>query len=435
MKIMIVAPYIYDRGIKEFKRNNTGFGIMIRNIAESLGKLEETVLLTRVILSRSMCGGSYRILAHKWSQFFLNIKSIDLTRAIKAFFSERTSIKNRFRYMFYELDGGYARKQIQLEKPDIVNIHGIGKITKSYIRVCEELNIKYIVTLHGLIGLNNSIVAPEYEKNIEKSFLINSSKRNIPVSVISTGMKSRIESNYLNSEADNIRVIKNGIIKVSEKMFKTLGKAKKLQKNLPKYFYDCIKVYNCYPDKDVIYRYLEYSKSANKKVLFFVGNITKNKNQIQAIEALKSSKEFGNTVLVLWGKEADGGEVRQKIIEYRLWERIILGGFNDQLELFWKFCDINLFLSLNDGFGLPIVEGYNYGVPSVAFDNLDAIEDVYYEEAMLKIEDRHIDIVANKIKEALNRGWNKKKIEDISNNFSIDVVARKYREYYKEVIS
>ena len=36
MKIMIVAPYIYDRGIKEFKRNNTGFGIMIRNIAESL---------------------------------------------------------------------------------------------------------------------------------------------------------------------------------------------------------------------------------------------------------------------------------------------------------------------------------------------------------------------------------------------------------------
>ena len=58
MKIMIVAPYIYDRGIKEFKRNNTGFGIMIRNIAESLGKLEETVLLTRVILSRSMCGGS-----------------------------------------------------------------------------------------------------------------------------------------------------------------------------------------------------------------------------------------------------------------------------------------------------------------------------------------------------------------------------------------
>ena len=51
-------------------------------------------------------------------------------------------------------------------------------------------------------------------------------------------------------------------------------------------------------------------------------------------------------------------EVRKKIAEYQLHKNVILGGFNDRMDIFWKFCDVNLFLSLNDGFGLPIVEGY-----------------------------------------------------------------------------
>ena len=32
------------------------------------------------------------------------------------------------------------------EKPDIVHIHGIGTITESYIRICEEMKVRYTVT-------------------------------------------------------------------------------------------------------------------------------------------------------------------------------------------------------------------------------------------------------------------------------------------------
>lgn len=49
------------------------------------------------------------------------------------------------------------------------------------------------LTLHGLIGLNDSVSAPAYEKQIERDFLIKAEKNNIPISVISSGMKARIE--------------------------------------------------------------------------------------------------------------------------------------------------------------------------------------------------------------------------------------------------
>ena len=49
-----------------------------------------------------------------------------------------------------------------------------------------------------------------------------------------------------------------------------------------------------YPKLSDTYAYLQYSKKNGKKILFFVGNITKNKNQMQAVEILKNTKVFEN---------------------------------------------------------------------------------------------------------------------------------------------
>ena len=49
MKVMIIAPYIYDDNIIEFTKNKTGFGIMVQNIVSSVAELENVILLTRVI--------------------------------------------------------------------------------------------------------------------------------------------------------------------------------------------------------------------------------------------------------------------------------------------------------------------------------------------------------------------------------------------------
>ena len=434
MKVMIIAPYIYDDNIIEFTKNKTGFGIMVQNIVSSVAELENVVLLTRVI-TKGKNEKNFKILSHTWGQFFSNAKLKDWLIGIKAFFANGVTVKDKARHVFYEVDGGYVRKQIQKEKPDIVHIHGIGTITESYIRICEEMKVRYTVTLHGLIGLNDSVSAPAYEKQIERDFLIKAEKNNIPISVISSGMKARIEEKYLGKKANNITVITNGTKKSDENDTKFIREEGTLtQEKFQEYYSDCLKQNDLYPKLSDTYAYLQYSKKNGKKILFFVGNITKNKNQMQAVEILKNTKVFENILLVLWGREVDNGEVRKKIAEYQLHKNVILGGFNDRMDIFWKFCDVNLFLSLNDGFGLPIVEGYMHGVPCVTFEDLDATQDLYYPEAMLKVKDRSIESVANALRTSLDKNWNHEEIAEIGNMFSIDSMSEKYVNWYRTLI-
>ena len=435
MKVMIIAPYIYDDNIIEFTKNKTGFGIMVQNIVSSVAELENVVLLTRVI-TKEKNEKNFKILSHTWGQFFSNAKLKDWLIGIKAFFANGVTVKDKARHVFYEVDGGYVRKQIQKEKPDIVHIHGIGTITESYIRICEEMKVRYTVTLHGLIGLNDSVSAPAYEKQIERDFLIKAEKNNIPISVISSGMKARIEEKYLGKKANNITVITNGTKKSDENDTKFIREEGTLtQEKFQEYYSDCLKQNDLYPKLSDTYAYLQYSKKNGKKILFFVGNITKNKNQMQAVEILKNTKVFENTLLVLWGREVDNGEVRKKIAEYQLHKNVILGGFNDRMDIFWKFCDVNLFLSLNDGFGLPIIEGYMHGVPCVTFEDLDATQDLYYPEAMLKVKDRSNESVTDTLKIALDKNWKYEEIIEIGNMFSIDIMSEKYVNWYKEVMA
>ena len=435
MKVMIIAPYIYDDNMIEFTKNKTGFGLMVQNIVSSVAELENVVLLTRVI-TKGKNEKKFKILSHTWGQFFSNAKLKDWLIGIKAFFANGVTVKDKARHVFYEVDGGYVRKQIQKEKPDIVHIHGIGTITESYIRICEEMKVRYTVTLHGLIGLNDSVSAPAYEKQIERDFLIKAEKNNIPISVISSGMKARIEEKYLGKKANNITVITNGTKKSDENDTKFIREEGTLtQEKFQEYYSDCLKQNDLYPKLSDTYAYLQYSKKNGKKILFFVGNITKNKNQMQAVEILKNTKVFENTLLVLWGREVDNGEVRKKIAEYQLHKNVILGGFNDRMDIFWKFCDVNLFLSLNDGFGLPIVEGYMHGVPCVTFEDLDATQDLYYPEAMLKVKDRSNESVTDTLKIALDKNWKYEEIIEIGNMFSIDIMSEKYVNWYKEVMA
>lgn len=432
---MIIAPYIYDDNIIEFTKNKTGFGIMVQNIVSSVAELENVVLLTRVI-TKEKNEKNFKILSHTWGQFFSNAKLKDWLIGIKAFFANGVTVKDKARHVFYEVDGGYVRKQIQKEKPDIVHIHGIGTITESYIRICEEMKVRYTVTLHGLIGLNDSVSAPAYEKQIERDFLIKAEKNNIPISVISSGMKARIEEKYLGKKANNITVITNGTKKSDENDTKFIREEGTLtQEKFQEYYSDCLKQNDLYPKLSDTYAYLQYSKKNGKKILFFVGNITKNKNQMQAVEILKNTKVFENILLVLWGREVDNGEVRKKIAEYQLHKNVILGGFNDRMDIFWKFCDLNLFLSLNDGFGLPIIEGYMHGVPCVTFEDLDATQDLYYPEAMLKVKDRSNESVTDTLKIALDKNWKYEEIIEIGNMFSIDIMSEKYVNWYKEVMA
>lgn len=408
MKIMILAPYIYDKDMPEFSINKTGFGIMVNDIVKSIAEIEEVELVTRVITdARRKHDGKYKLISHTWKQVIMSANIGDWAMSIKVFFATKGTLKDKLRKMFYCLDRGYVRKCIMTSNPDVVHIHGIGSITKSYIEICEELQQKYMVTLHGLIGLNESVKVSEDERNIEKNFLRYADEKNIPVSVISSGMKNRIEKNYLMHTADNITVITNGT-------------------HIP----DIHKI----DDKDDIRR--KYNLSDTCRICVVIGSIMERKNQIQIVEAFAQLDEDirENCAVFMCGRDMLEGAVEKRISELGCEKRIFTLGFvsHKEIEKILQVADLNIVASLDEGFGLSIIEAYAYGVPTVTFSDLDAITDLYEANAMILVEKRNTESLAEGMKTALEKKWNKEEIRNYSRNFSIENMAALYLESYKE---
>ena len=163
MKVLIATPYIYKQEWPEFTRNRTGFGIMVNDIFESVSEDVDVCLLSHVITK-----GHGNVLKHTWGDVFGGAKLIDWVNGIKYFFKYSQGVKGRIRYFYYALNAGSFRKSIKTINPDLVHIHGISVQIKHYIDVCKEENTPFIVTLHGLIGLDESIKTAVWDKECSR---------------------------------------------------------------------------------------------------------------------------------------------------------------------------------------------------------------------------------------------------------------------------
>ena len=406
MKILFLSRYIYDESIPEFTVNKTGFGMMVKDIANSVSEENEVLVLTRVITTGKLIGNNY-ILSHRWSDILkcFSVK-LFLKGIIKAFGS-RESLKNKFKVIYFNLDSGYTKKIIKEFKPDIIHIHGIDESSKLYIDVCDELNIPYIVTLHGLIGLNESVTASDYNKLLEKSFLQESERRNIPITVISTGIKKRIVKYYGLKHGDNICIIENGT-KISYEPTCNLNIREK------------------------------YNISQERKIIICIGNISELKNQAQIVEAYnKANESFKNkTALLFLGNDRLNGRLQKRVKELALSNNIFFCGFvdRDNIQKYIKQSDLNVVASMDEGFGLSMIECFVHGVPTVTFSDLDAIEDIYNENAMILVEERETQALTNSIEEAMNKDWDREWIKDYSKQFSLNSMSKKYEKLYYSIL-
>ena len=89
---------------------------------------------------------------------------------------------------------------------------------------------------------------------------------------------------------------------------------------------------------------------------------------------------------------------------------------------------------MSEGFGLPMIEGFVYGTPCVAFADLDAIGDIYDDSAMLLCRERSDEALANAMGEALSRNWDKDAIKSHSKKFSLDAMSQKYQAVYEALL-
>lgn len=405
MKVLILTNFIYDIEQPVFKKNACGFGIMVNDIVNAVSENDDVYLLTRAFHSKLIVN-KYTLVSHTKGDFLRSLTIPNIKNALIGFFTCKESIRMKLRYAYYNLDMGSVKNVIKQIKPDVVHVHGLSYSTKQYINLLRKMEIPFVVTLHGLIGLDDSVNASEHDKLYEKEFLVLSEKEKIPVTVISSGMKYRIQE-YYHISGSNIFVVLNGI-----------------DINTPKY---------SNRELDVFRDKLGIKKT--DKVIVFIGNITKNKNQLQLIEAinLMSSSDKKNIKVYFAGKDVMDGVLQKKTQDYGLTNIITFLGFisKNEINKLYDIADLNIFTSLNDGFGLPIVEGYLHGIPVITYSDLDSFTDIYHKDSVIIPLDRSPIELAKSIKTALVTDWDKKKISLIGEKYSIKNMGMSYTSIYR----
>lgn len=391
MKVLFAAPYIYDPGHPEFMKNATGFGYMVKDILDGVSQNNKVFLLTHQFSSGYKNG--YIVLKHCKLDIVKSINFKDAIKGIKRFFSIKACFGDRLRYVYYSIDKGYIKHSISRIKPDIVHIHGLTLQTEPFIEVCRELEIPFIVTLHGLNGLNNTTVANNIDREYEKKELTRLSRENRCVSVVSSGIKDRIINEY-NIPGNNIKVVLNGTI---------FGDDRAPQKH------DCFNI-------------------------LCIGNISRRKNQLQIVRAYNLlPREYKDKVFVTFcGGNSENINLVEEIENIKAKEHLKYVGYvkREKIIELWNSSDLNIVASEDEGFGLSMIEGFAYGIPTLTFADLDAVKDLYNSEAMITVNERKDIMLAKGLIAAFEREWDSEQIIQWAKNFSMNKIVQDYESLY-----
>ncbi len=332
------------------------------------------------------------------SEFVTNISSrlvINFRKELLSYFinrrdHEKVKIQNRISYFI---------KVLNIFKPDIVHFHDLSDINLELIDYCKNNDINCILTLHIFIG-NQDIKGYEKLKKNEEIFF---SRYNCGIiTTVSNGVKKRILEKYSFYDENDIIVILNAT--------------------------------NIRP----LVKSVNRIKYKNKKNILCVGKICERKNQIQLIKAyhLLPTNVKKNTVLIFAGDKDKNYFKKFKEEIARGKERNIkyLGKISpNNIGEIYSYADILVSVSKNESFGLTLIEAMHFGVPCLAFYDLDAIEDIYDESAMSLIYGHDVGDISRALELAIDKDWDKKYILEYSQNFSGSNMVEKYACLYSKL--
>lgn len=394
MKILELAPYIFIENHYSASRKQTGLAYMVRSICDMLAREHEVRVFTQAVITQEMKVGQWLLLGRKYWNIFTHLKFRYLILALKNY--KRYRQLGLARTFLYWLSAGQVEDYMRKWKPNVIHIHGIGPSTLPYYYAAARLNMSVVTTLHGLISFNDLYPKPETEMSLERRFIKMCVKEGYSMTFISTGMK-RIVSEFCKSDCSNIRII-----------------------------------FNCYRQPNI-----SIIKNINMKSgeihLSCIGTLSLWKNQIQVIRILPILQERllnkGKIILDLYGNGEMEAEWKQYCINNKL-KNVVFHGRVSQETIFaaLKNTALLVFSSIEEGFGIPIIEAYSCGTPVVSYPDLDASEDLASEDCIVFTKDRTDEAMAEAIFQALNKTWDKEKIIAFSKHFTMDAIAIQYSD-------
>lgn len=403
----MITPYVTIAGRPDFERNKTGFGYMVLDIAKAVAKSENVELLATDSRGKDFTLDEVSFLKRSILSYLCCLFGC-LSPGVVLGLTRRYHPRwgTLMRILFYWLMTGYIRQILETKQYDIVHIHGCNIATEMWMRVCKRCGQKYIVTLHGLNSFSDKVGMEPAGKQYERDFLQRVVDGEIPITVISSGMKRLVERKYGVEDCSNINVVCNSFsFRDSEKKIAVRKK---------------------------------YKIPRNGKVFLSVGNITKNKNQIQLVRAFSLLPETiqQHTYVLLCGRPDTSCGIEAEIAKQQYASHIIMCGGVDKAELpsYYQEADGVVLLSFAEGFGLSLIEGMHFGKPCVTFDDLASFDDIFDPCCVVRIHNREDEYVARAIEELLTREWDKEVIIKKSKQFEKETMAEKYISVYAKHI-
>lgn len=414
MKILEFTPYIYLSNFKKFKRNPTGFGIGLPELFTALSIYNNVYVFTYVYHNKqinSLINKSVNFNLINYSLLEL-ISNFNLNSFPNTYWYISQYVDNEiypfylFKFLFKECLIGYLEKIIKKINPDIIQIHGIGLDYIPFIEVAYNSNIPFVLTLHGLNFFDSNIKLYS-KKEIEKDIIEFINYQKYHITTVSTGVQKQIIKNFNILNPEFIEVVNDGTD-----------------------FYNWERNFN----KALLRK--KFSIDNDKFVIISVGNISSRKNQKFVVDALlkMKRKERNKILYIILGEDTQDMFLSQYIKSIGIEENVKIMGFRDREELIKYYCISDLLVqpSTSEGFGSPFLEAFSCGIPVLTFSDLDAVEDLYSENAMVLISKRNYNDFIKSIFYIMNRKYDQNKIINHGLKFSWNNIAKDYQNVFRE---
>jgi glycosyltransferase involved in cell wall biosynthesis len=132
-------------------------------------------------------------------------------------------------------------------------------------------------------------------------------------------------------------------------------------------------------------------------------------------------------------------DFERRIAELRIADRVLFTGYVDDAELAWLYrhCYANLYPSLFEGFGLPVLEGMQFGAPTIS-SNASALPEVAGAAARL-LPPEDVDAWADALVELASRPEERERLAVAAKaqaaRFDPRASARRLLDLYDEALA
>lgn len=400
MNILLVVPSFYDKNYKYFNKSKVGQPVIVGNICRNFSNSVKVNILITGKPTKSVKLSYANVLSTSFVRLISNFR-LKYLKTIKFRGGLMKWAKSVYTFLMCKQTEVYLKNNTY----DLVAIHDFTESNMEVLRLCQSFGIKSVVTLHIYIGSTHNCLNNSYKSLTKREeFLIE--KTNVPITVVSTGLKKRILQDYSYIDPDRIAVIPNGTDFTQS---------------------ENTTVYSCKLKE----------KFGSKKLFLCIGTIGERKNQIQLLKALNLLDDnIRAQIKVLFiGTDMLNGKLQKMIIDEKLTDvAVYIGALSHkELEEYYHNAYAVISTSLNEAFGLTFIEGFCFGIPSIFFYDIDSAEDLYFSDGVVMIKNKDDASIAYAITEALNKSWNNEKIKIYSKKFNISEIVKLYENEYKSI--